>query len=240
MQLHKLSKHIYYSEHNPKGDRPVLGYIVGNKMAIMVDAGNSAAHTADFFDLLHRYGLKKPDICIITHWHWDHTFGLHALDIETYAHTNTNEKLRELSTWEWTDSAMKQRIEDGTEIPFADENIRLEYQDLNAIKVIPAAHIIKQKTTFDCGEIVCHCIHLPSAHSDDSLVIHIPAEKILFIGDIYGDDFYKNHSRSLKKTQALYDALAALDFSIAVPGHSQPISKENLLHFLHRFLSTTV
>lgn len=237
MQLKKLTDHIYYSEHDTSGDRPVLGYIAGGGMAVMVDAGNSAAHSTTFLKLLQESGLKKPDVCVITHWHWDHTFGLHSLDMETYAHPKTNEKLREMGTWEWNDNAMRERVRNGTEITFADENIRIEYADLTQIKVIPAVHSITDETVFDCGGILCRCLHLPSAHSDDSIVVYVPEEKVLFIGDIYGDDFYHDHSRSVEKTKALHDALAELDFSTAIPGHSQPIPKENLLQFLRGFLS---
>lgn len=235
MQLKKLTEHIYYTPNDPAGDRPTLGYISGNKNAIMIDAGNSAAHNAAFLEQLKKNGLRKPDICVLTHWHWDHTFGLHALNMETYAHTKTNEKLREIAKWKWNNDAMRQRLTDGTEIAFADENIRIEYADPQKTCVVPAGNEIQEEITFDCGGVTCRCLHLPSAHSDDSIAAFIPEEKIIFIGDIYGDDFYNNHSRNLDKTKALYGRLLEMDFTTAIPGHSAPLSKDELLGFLGRF-----
>lgn len=237
MHLEKLTEHIYYSHSSPAGDRPALGYISGSKAAVMVDAGNSAAHNAAFLEKLAEKGLRTPEFCILTHWHWDHSFGLHALKMETYAHAKTNEKLREIAAWKWDDDAMRQRLAEGTEIAFADENIRMEYSDLQKILVMPAANEIQEEAVFDCGGITCRCLHLPSAHSDDSIVVYIPEEKILFIGDIYGDDFYNNHSRDLDKTKALHSRLSELDFTTAVPGHSAPLPKDELLRFLERFSS---
>lgn len=70
----------------------------------------------------------------------------------------------------------------------------------------------------------------------DSIVVHIPEEKILFIGDIYGDDMYRDRFRDLQKTRDLHRALTDLEFETAIPGHSEPLSKERLLGFLESFL----
>lgn len=236
MQLVKMTSHIYYSEPEKKTDRPVLGYIAGDKRAVMVDAGNSKAHYEMYRDLLKAHKLQIPELCVITHWHWDHTFGIHALEQKSLAHINTNQKLREMSLWEWTDEAMKERLQKGVDIPFADTYIREEYEDVKCIRVVPAEIEIQDRMNIDCGGITCQCIHLPSAHSDDSIVVYVPEEKIIFIGDIYGDDLYHHGKRDLDKTQKLYEALKLLEFEFAVPGHSEPLSKERLLNFLEQFI----
>ncbi len=236
MQLKKITPHIYYSEPEEKTDRPVLGYIVGDKRAVMVDAGNSKAHYLAYLKLLEENKLPLPEVCVITHWHWDHTFGIHALQQESLAHIKTNQKLREMSLWEWTDTAMNERLQQGIEISFADTCMREEYVNVNDIRVIPATTEIQDYTELGCGGITCQCIHLPSAHSDDSIVVYIPEEKVVFIGDIYGDDLYHGGKRDLEKTQKLHDELKKLDFETAVPGHSEPLPKERLLGFLGQFI----
>lgn len=232
MNLIKLTAHIYYTEPDPATDRPVLGYIRGEKRCIMVDAGNSADHAKGYIKCVKEQGFKEPDACVITHWHWDHTFGLHCLLMDTFACDKTNEKLRELSQWEWTDEAMKDRLARGVEIPFADEHIRAEYEDVGQIRVVAAKKDIVDEVSFDCGDVTCRCIHLPSAHSDDSIAVYIPEEKVLFIGDLYGDDYYRDHYRDMEKTRELYESLQTLDFTLAVPGHSAPLSRERLLGYL--------
>lgn len=49
MELTPLAKHIYYLEHNPEVDRPMLGYVKGDKYSLAIDAGYSAAHVQDFY-----------------------------------------------------------------------------------------------------------------------------------------------------------------------------------------------
>ena len=130
---------------------------------------------------------------------------------------------------------MKERLISGEEISFADEHIRAEYPKLKEIKVVPALITFEQKIVLDCGSITCVCMHLPSAHSDDSVAVFVPEERVIFLGDIYNDDFYQNHYRDLDKTKQLYQELSMIDFELAVVGHSEPVKKENILNFLHRF-----
>lgn len=80
-------------------------------------------------------------------------------------------------------------------------------------------------------------MNLASVHSDDSVVVFIPEEKVLFIGDIYNDDFYDNHYCDIEKTKQLYDAPDKIDFEIAVLGHSNLVRKKEVINFLERFIN---
>ena len=102
---------------------------------------------------------------------------------------------------------MKKRLDTGVEIPFADIIMRKEYKNVEEIRVIPTTEDIDDQLEIDCGGITCQCIHLLSAHSDDLIIVYIPEEKVLFIGDIYGDDLYNNRNRDLIKTKELYKSL---------------------------------
>ena len=93
MRLEQLTSRIFYYPHQPETDRPMLAYINGSRISLAIDAGNSAAHVDEFYGALAEADLKKPDITVITHWHWDHTFGLHAVDGAAIACEATNEML---------------------------------------------------------------------------------------------------------------------------------------------------
>ena len=61
-------------------DRPNLGYVKGDNWSLAIDAGHSAAHTREFYALLEKENLPLPSMTVLTHWHWDHTFGMHAVN----------------------------------------------------------------------------------------------------------------------------------------------------------------
>ncbi len=225
MQLNQLTDRIYCTPSDRDTDRPVLGYIQGDRFSVMIDAGNSASHVEDYLSALTAAGLPEPDLCVITHWHWDHTFGIHRLDCPVLSHPDTVRELRRMQRWQWDTDSMRQRLETGEDIEFAHRAILAEYADPASIRIALPDAELDGELTLRCGGVTCRCLHLPSAHSDDSLVILLPEERVLFIGDIYGDDFYNGHFRDRDKTLALCTALEALDFSTAVPGHGGPSPK---------------
>lgn len=49
MGLNRLTDRIYYLEHEPETDRPMLAYIRGDKWSLAIDAGYSSSHVADFY-----------------------------------------------------------------------------------------------------------------------------------------------------------------------------------------------
>lgn len=203
----------------------------------MVDAGNSPRHSGEYQQDLEVSGMPRPKYCVITHWHWDHTFAMHALPSETIASRETARQLQRRAGWRWDAASMESRLESGEEIPFAHEHICAEYKNTEEITVaLPNRVMENRELALNCGGITCRCIQFPSVHSDDSVVACVPEEKVIFIGDIYGDDFYNNHYRDLEKTKQLQDALAALDFTVAVPGHSEPLEKHVLMAFLEKWL----
>ncbi len=155
-QLRKLSSKVYYLPPG-KNDRPVLGIIIGSNASLIVDAGNSPAHAKKFLKIIES---ELPHITpikyvVITHWHWDHHFGLVELDeITSIAHQKTVEELKILNTYRWEDSALQERQHDGVEIPFNIDNIKGEFPSSNRhIEIAIPKLSFKQSLVIDLGDI---------------------------------------------------------------------------------------
>jgi len=91
--LNQLTKHIHWLTLDSTTDRPILGLITGDYKSLMVDAGASVKHTNEFLEAVKQSGLPSPNYCVLTHWHWDHSFGAEALDIPIIAPKRTAEAL---------------------------------------------------------------------------------------------------------------------------------------------------
>lgn len=237
MELRKLSNRIVYLPSEESTDRPVLGYVKGDRFALAVDAGTSSGHVQKFYRELEDAGLPLPDFTVITHWHWDHTFGMHSVSGATIACRTTNEKLGDVRKWEWTDAAMKHRLRTGEDIVMCDTCIRLEYADLQAITVVKADIGFTGRLDVDLGNIRCEICEIVSPHSRDSVVVYIPEEKVVFIGDADSGDYYENSGEYEEgKLHALIRTLDSLDADTVISGHGEPEDKRAVIHYLNEVL----
>ena len=95
MGLNQLTNRICFLEPDPEVDRPMLAYLKGDQFSLAIDAGYSASHVQDFYRAIEAEQLNKPDFTVITHWYYDHTFGMHAIHGISIAHDKTNEFLKD-------------------------------------------------------------------------------------------------------------------------------------------------
>jgi len=230
--LNKISDNIYYLAFDKDYDRPSLGYIVGEDMAIMVDSGNSPRHYHEFMNQVKKEGLMMPSYCVITHWHWDHTFGICAAEIPVIAHKLTNDKLKEMSNWIWTDEALEQRVKEKIEIEFCATHMRKEYTDISEIRVKEADFCFEDQYILDLGKKRVELIHAQSSHSDDTVFVYVPDEKIVFLGDGFTEDYYHNQVIYKDRHQSLINSLQELDFCVGIHSHLDPLSKEEIMKIL--------
>lgn len=236
--LIKLSDRIYYMPHSEETDRPILGYIRGDKFTLMVDSGNSKKHVELVTDDILELEMPYPDFVAITHSHWDHTYGMSSLKAISIACNKTNEYLKHMLNWEWTDEAMNKRLATGEDIEFCDTMIRREYPILSEIQVKTADIVFNEKLKIDLGGITCELMRLESSHSDDCVVVYIPEEKTIFIGDIISEDFHHGESKYYReKLESLISDFKAIDFNTALFGHMEPFSKQELLTWLNEVYS---
>jgi len=71
-----------------------LGLIVGSERALLVDAGSSPAQGRAVRDAVVRLIDVGLAAVVVTHWHYDHAFGLAAFaDLETIAHESIRGRL---------------------------------------------------------------------------------------------------------------------------------------------------
>lgn len=243
--FNKITDHIYIRPHDGYTDRPNIGLIVGEKYTLLYDAGNSAAHVELLKEELKEQGLPEPDYVVLSHWHWDHSFGAHAWGVPVIAGKMTNDKLKEVAKWEWDDNSMNERVEQKLDIVFCNEIIKREYPDRSKIKVFCADIIFDGTMTIDLGGgVVCELIHSKGPHAKDSVICYVPSEKYLFLGDSNGKDLYgkpwhfdieheeefmENVSRIPYDKELVEEYIAlleTLEFTGCVGGHAEPMNKE--------------
>ncbi|WP_339163253.1 MBL fold metallo-hydrolase [Siminovitchia sp. FSL W7-1587] len=230
--LQQLTNRIYYLPDDPETDRPVMSAICGTDQTLIVDAGNSAKHAKLFLDELDQWQITNHHAVVLTHWHWDHSFGTNQLNRLTIAHENTKMHLEKMMEYDWSDEALDHRVEKGLENPFCSKMIKKEFGADREITIRLPHITFKDKLEIDLGGIRCVVKHVGGDHSDDSSLIFVEEEKVLFLGDcLYPSIYTKKPEYKIDNVRRLLKNIEMFDAEMYVLSHESPLSKHDFMGY---------
>jgi glyoxylase-like metal-dependent hydrolase (beta-lactamase superfamily II) len=236
--LKKITNRVHYMPHYSETDRPALGLICGDNFSLVVDSGNSPAHASDFLELVKKMDTSPLKFVVITHWHWDHIFGIKTMDLLTISTDETKKKLAYLKTLKWDDASLDARVESGEEIEFCRDMIKLEMPTRDSLELKMPDLTFENKIEIDLGGVTCVVEHVGGVHAQDSAVIYIPEEKVMFLGDCIYQDFYSGEwSYDKNELIILLDKIKKYDVNCYVTGHQEPKTHEEMWNFLDDLLN---
>lgn len=247
--LQQVRQNIFLYPHEDYTDRPNIMILAGKKKTLVFDGGNSAAHVREVQNSLKEKNIKEPDYIVVSHAHWDHSFGLHAWNCTRIAGKDTNKQLKKMQRWRWDDYSMEARINMHEEIDFCNQMIKREYPDRSQICVCTADVEFTQSISIDLGDgLIAEIMQIKSPHSADSVICYVPKERIAFLGDSYSKDFYSKewkYDSTCKFSDLIkeipYDGellaqyittLEKLDFTHCIGGHSDMMTREELFNLI--------
>ena len=232
--MRQLTDHIYCMDADAATDQPFVYYVKGSRFSLLVDAGNSPENYYRLLSELDAAGLKKPDLAVLTHWHWDHTFGVCAVECPVIASDETDRILKRVQTWKWDDASMRKRLETGEDIPFTYDCMKIQYPDTEKILVKRPDITFESDMKIDLGGVTCILHHRDSPHTRDAVMIAVREDGVLIGGDAHYEDYYDNDSRYDRQRLADFiQYLTEEPFILYLKGHDEPgIRKEELISFL--------
>ncbi|MEC0240618.1 MBL fold metallo-hydrolase [Paenibacillus dokdonensis] len=221
--LKKLGNRVHYMPQYSETDRPTLGLVCGDNFSLIIDSGNSPAHARDFLNLIEKMEIAPAKLVVITHWHWDHIFGMKTMDLLTISHDETKKKIEYLKTLTWDDASLDSRVETGEEIEFCSNMIKREMPTRDHLELRAPDLTFNNKIEINLGGVTCVVEHVGGVHAQDSSIIYIPDEKIMFLGDCIYQDFYSGEwSYDQKELAMLLDKIKKYDVNVYLTGHQDP------------------
>ncbi|WP_215146287.1 MBL fold metallo-hydrolase [Exiguobacterium qingdaonense] len=226
--LIKHSERFWYMTPVDLTDRPILGAVVGDTHTLLIDAGNSVSHASFFLEQMKKHGLRAPAMVALTHWHWDHIFGLPALEgIVSIASEATKQGMEKLMPYAWDDASLDERVAQGIEISFCAEAIREEYGDARDIQIVLPTLTFQEALTLDLGGVHVMLKHVGGDHAKDAVILYLVEEKILFLGDaLYANLYAPTWRMTPEETLRLLDVLETFDAHQIVWSHGEMVSRE--------------
>ncbi|MFC0015196.1 MULTISPECIES: MBL fold metallo-hydrolase [Allobacillus] len=230
--IQQLSDRLYYLPPYPKTDRPILAAVVGDTHTLIIDAGNSAEHAKLFKQQLSAHEIYG-DLLALTHWHWDHVFGLQEMNLPSVANNLTFQGIQNLQRYSWDDQALDRRVEQGIEIPFCADAIKLEFGDERNIFIPDPTLTFDQQIKLNLGGVSCMIEHVGGDHSPDSTLIYIPEEKMLFLGDcLYANMYAEKWHYTTENITILLEKIDEFDAeTFFLSHHPAPLNKNEFSSF---------
>ncbi|WP_121640383.1 MBL fold metallo-hydrolase [Virgibacillus sp. Bac330] len=232
--LKQLTDRIYYLPHDPKTDRPILSAICGTQQTLIVDTGNSDEHAKLFLNEIEQQQVNNFHSVMLTHWHWDHSFGANKMNMLTIAHEKTKKHLEKIMDYEWSDDALNNRVEKGLESQFCSEMIKKEFDDNRNINITLPNITFKEKFEVHLGDTRCIVKHVGGDHSDDSSIIFVEEEKVLFLGDcLYPSVYTKQPQYKVDNVRNVIEKIEMFDAEIYVLSHQTPLTKDEFMGYIN-------
>jgi glyoxylase-like metal-dependent hydrolase (beta-lactamase superfamily II) len=234
----RISEHVYWLPPAPP-DRPSLCAVVGDRGTIWLDAGSSDGHAREFLRVLAGDRIASPSHVVLTHSHWDHVFGADELGAQVVAHERTAAYLEQLASIEWSDEALDRRVASGDASPEHAENVKAELPAPRDVRVAPAEIVFRDGLELRPGGARVQVQHVGGDHADDSAVVFVEPDGLLFLGDCLYEA--PSGGYTSEHIEPLVDAVRGFGARLFVEGHNEVVmSVAELDEVIAEALSTAV
>jgi len=184
-----------------------IGVVAGSEAALVVDTGSSPAQGAAIRRAAEAAAGVPVRAVAVTHWHWDHWFGLAAFaDVASYGHDTLLERLG-------SDTLAAVIAEHG----------------LAGSDLLAPSHPFSLARVVDLGGRRVELVHFGRGHTDGDVVAIVPDADVIFTGDLleqsappsFGtDSFLKDWPSAIDGVLGLVD-----EHTVLVPGHGSTIDR---------------
>lgn len=207
--------------------RPLLAVITGEKASLIVDAGNSYSHAKEFKEYIEKENIRNTKFLAITHWHWDHVYGMKVMDLINIGSLETKNKLEKVN------SILSGKKEAELEEKSTVKMLSPLFKEYGEIKNLDIA--FERVLEIDLGNKTCILECLGGDHSSDSTLIYIKEDKTMFLGDMPYRGFegeYRTHHFS--QVKRLRDEILKYDCEKFFTAHKNMYTRNEIEILLNK------
>jgi len=225
----KIAENVYgYEDFHPSGMVTVSMFVVGRDGVLLVDGQADPAKTQGLLDAITATAKMPVRWYVVGSDHGDHTGGNVVLPsgVTWIVHPNSR--------------AQMERDAAGAKAQFDKASAAAEAAGTPApnrrVVIVPPAAISSDRQVVDLGNMEAHVLFLGRAHTGGDLMVHLPAQKILFMSEAYLNRvFPAMRSAYPSEWVKMLDRALAMDVDIYVPGHGfvedAKASREELIEY---------
>ena len=214
-RVQQLSERVWIYGQDWQRVEPTLGMVLSEQGWIAIDGGNSPIHGQRVYETMQKIREKPVLYVIDTHRHFDHVFGNQAFQAPVIASRRCQERFAQNIQDDWAPDRVHRWLQETmfSSIP------TLSAGDFQSLRLVPPSLGFEGELNLHLDGTSVQLFSLSGAHSDDSIGVYLPYERVLFLGDAF---YYREGSEGcfLRLVQLL-DYVAPLAVEFYVPGHER-------------------
>jgi glyoxylase-like metal-dependent hydrolase (beta-lactamase superfamily II) len=192
------------------------GIVIGRDGILVVDTLISAKEAQRFLADIRKVSDKPIKYVVNTHTHLDHAFGNGVFARQGAVIISHD-----------ADRALLEKV--GEAILKNAANYGLKPEDMTGTEIVYPALTFSERVTIDLGGEKVELIRTAPSHTEGSVIVYLPAKKLLFSGDILFTDFHPYLADGdIPGWTRTLDSMLAMDVERIVPGHGPLSAKKDL------------
>ncbi len=230
----QLTDHVWLWPHNSDASavQCSVGVIATGKESVLVDAGNSPELARRVKTELVRCGFPPVSRIIYTHHHWDHVNGACEFKAPVIAHAKCRVMLKEEARKPWSYEYLREEIGRNPALKVSYEGRARAIKDWEAFRIVAPGAVFEKAETIHLGEVTIEMEHVGGEHAKDSIVVKVPQEKVMFLGDCYYPPPLHLRVAEPMPSIGMLKRLESEGYDLYVESHDEPFTRGELLEFL--------
>lgn len=234
LQLTKLTEHIWLFPHDPDPNaiQSSIGVIATHNQSLLIDAGNSPCPVRKVKTEMVRCNLPPVTRIIYSHHHWDHIYGASEFNVPVTAHTLCKDILEEESKKPWGIEYLNEEIRRNPKLAEGYGACARAIEDWGTFRIIVPEDVFEKTGSIRLDGLAIELEHVGGQHAEDSIVVKIPQDGVMFLGDCYYPP--PTHLREVNSAPS-FEMLERLQnnvYNLYVEGHDRPFTRKELLKML--------
>ncbi|MGJ3238169.1 MAG: MBL fold metallo-hydrolase [Anaerolineae bacterium] len=222
------SVYIFPRDETPNTIQPNIGVIRHGDQTILIDSGNSPRHARQIIGAINSHLLPPISTIILTHHHWDHSFGAASFNPDVIiAHERCAHHLAEYAQQDWNASALREAITENPRLELSNNAMIDAISDWREFRIVQPDLTFANQLSLHLDGMVIELEHVGGRHADDSVVVRLPEQGVMFLGDSYYPEPYHLRAEGDEDLELdMLDHFLADNYAVYVDGHGAPRNYE--------------
>ncbi len=236
-----LAPQIYlFPKHDaPDIIQPNVGLIQAGNQTILIDSGNSPNHAREILRAAAHAGLPAIRTIILTHHHWDHSFGAATIQAEhIIAHHITRQHLLEYQHRTWNTGTLREEMQANPAFQARNQALLQAIRDWREFSIARLTVTFSTRMALYRDHMHIELEHIGGRHAADSIVVKLPEQRVMFVGDCYyPPPFHLRKADDVDLDTTMLDRLLGEEYDWYIDGHGTPYSRAAFAAMLQQEIS---